>query len=66
MALLRRAVAEYRRLVVGLAVVLLVDVAVYAFVVYPLSQRVANVAEREHAAGQALNDARNEHAHPRS
>jgi Tfp pilus assembly protein PilO len=60
--LVRRAVAEHRRLVVGLGIALAVNVLVYALVVYPLSDRVANVAQREQAAEQALAAARAEHA----
>lgn len=60
--LLRRAVAERRRLVAGLAAAFAANALVYAVVVYPLSQRVANVEQREQAAGQALAQARTEHA----
>ena len=60
--LVRRAVAEHRRLVIGLGVALAANLLVYALVVYPLSQRVANVAQREQAAEQSLATARAEHA----
>ncbi|MBI3048342.1 MAG: hypothetical protein HYY76_08510 [Acidobacteria bacterium] len=60
-ALVRRAVAEHRRLVFGLAAAVFVNALVYALVVYPLSERVANVTERERAAEQALAQARAEH-----
>ena len=60
--LVRRAVAEHRRLVIGLGVALAANLLVYALVVYPLSERVANVAQREQAAEQALAAARAEHA----
>jgi Tfp pilus assembly protein PilO len=60
--LVRRAVAERRRLVTGLGIALVVNLLVYALVVYPLSQRVANVEQRELAAEQALAAARVEHA----
>ena len=60
--LVRRAVAEHRRLVVGLGIALAVNVLVYGLAVYPLSERVANVAQREQAAEQALASARAEHA----
>lgn len=60
--LLRRAVAEHRRLVIALAVAFVVNVLVYALVVYPLAQRVANVEQRDQAAEQALALARTEHA----
>jgi Tfp pilus assembly protein PilO len=62
MALVRRAVADHPRLLTGLAVGFAANVLVYALLVYPLSQRVANVAERERAAEQALTAARREHA----
>jgi Tfp pilus assembly protein PilO len=60
--LLRRAVAEHRRLVVGLAVALVANILVYALVVYPLGQRVANIEQRNQAAAQSLAQARTEHA----
>jgi Tfp pilus assembly protein PilO len=60
--LLRRAAAEHRRLVVALAVAFAANVLVYALVVYPLSQRVSNVEQRDQAAEQALAQARTEHA----
>ena len=60
--LVRRAVAEHRRLVIGLGIALAVNLVAYALVVYPLSERVANVAQREQAAEQALTAARAEHA----
>jgi Tfp pilus assembly protein PilO len=60
--LVRRAVAEHRRLVMGLGIGLAVNLLAYALVVYPLSERVANVAQREQAAEEALAAARAEHA----
>jgi Tfp pilus assembly protein PilO len=62
LAVVRRAAAEHRRLVIGLAVALLINVALYLFVVAPLSARVANITERDRAAEQALTRARSEHA----
>ena len=62
MALVRRAAADYRRVLVPLLVVLAINVVVYAAAVYPLSQRVANVEQRERAAEQTLADARRAHA----
>ena len=59
--LLRRAIAERRRLVVGLAVACAANALVYALVVYPLSQRVANIEQRDLAAEQALAKALAEH-----
>jgi hypothetical protein len=60
--LLRRAAAEHRRLLVLLALVGAANVLIYALLVYPLSQRVANVEQRDQAAEQALALARTEHA----
>lgn len=54
MPLLRRIVAEHRRLVYPLVAALAVNVVVYAAYVYPLSQRVANVEQRDRAAEQEL------------
>jgi Tfp pilus assembly protein PilO len=62
MMLVRRTVAEHRRLVIGLGVMLVVNALVYALVVYPLAQRVANVAQRDQSAAQALADARKDQA----
>ncbi|OFW01032.1 MAG: hypothetical protein A3I61_12785 [Acidobacteria bacterium RIFCSPLOWO2_02_FULL_68_18] len=61
MALVRRAVTEHRRLVLGLAAAVALNGLMYALVVYPLSERVANVTERERAAEQALAQATAEH-----
>lgn len=61
-ALVRRVMTEHRRIVVPLLVALGVNVVAYAAIVYPLSRRVANVAERDQAAEQALAEARSEHA----
>jgi Tfp pilus assembly protein PilO len=60
--LLKRAASEYKRVLIPLAVALVVNVLIYAFVVYPLAQRVANVEERNQRAAQALAGARAEHA----
>lgn len=62
MALARRVFGEHRRLILTLGIALVVNVLLYAFVVYPLSQRVANIAERDAAAERALATARKEHA----
>ena len=61
-ALVRRALAEHRRLGIGLGAAIVLNVLIYAFVVYPLSERVANVAQREQAAEQGLRQARSEHS----
>ena len=60
--LLRRIMAEQRRVLMPLALALLVNIALYALVVYPLSDRVANVEQRNQQAEQALAAARAEHA----
>jgi Tfp pilus assembly protein PilO len=60
-ALVRRAIAEHRRLVMGLGAAIVLNALVYALVVYPLSDRVANVAERERAAELALAQAKADH-----
>jgi Tfp pilus assembly protein PilO len=59
--LARRILREHRRVVVPLAVALLVNVAAYAFIVYPLSQRVANIEQRDEAAARELAAAQQEH-----
>lgn len=60
--LMRRAVAEHRRVVLPLVAVFVLNVVVYAVGVYPLAQRVANIAQRDRAAEQELAQARREHA----
>jgi len=59
--LLRRAVAEHRRIVITLAVAFVANVLVYALIVYPLAERVANIEQRNQAAALALTQARTEH-----
>jgi Tfp pilus assembly protein PilO len=56
-----RALSEHRRLVYPLILLLALDVVVFAVVVYPLSQQVANVEERNQAAERELVGARAEH-----
>lgn len=51
--LLRRIVAEKRGLIIPLTVVLLINIAVYALVVYPLGVKSASAADRAASAGQA-------------
>ena len=62
MALVWRVATEYRRLWLSLSLTLLANVGVYALVVHPLSEQVANIALRDRAAEQALAAARQEHA----
>jgi Tfp pilus assembly protein PilO len=59
--LLRRAIAEHRRVVLALTIALAANLLVYALVVYPLAERVANIEQRNQAAAQALALARTEH-----
>ena len=59
--LFRRIVREHRRLLVPLAVALVANVIAYAFIVYPLAQNVANIEDREQAAGRELASAQQEH-----
>ena len=61
-ALARRVLREHRRLVLSLTITLIANVIVYGFVVRPLSNRVANIAERDATADQSLAAARAEHA----
>jgi Tfp pilus assembly protein PilO len=58
----RRIIAEHRRLVTPLVILLVINAIVYAVFVYPLSQRVANVEQRNDAAGRALTAAQAEFA----
>jgi len=59
--LARRVIAENRKPLIWLGAGLVVNVLVYAFGVYPLSQRVANVTERNQTAARELAAARLEH-----
>ena len=61
-ALLRRVLAEHRRLAIGLAIALVANLLVYGLVVYPLAQRVANVEQRDLDAERSLAAARLDHA----
>jgi Tfp pilus assembly protein PilO len=61
-ALVRRAASEHRRLLIALVVAVVVNVILYVAVVSPLADRVANVAESERTAEQALTQARTQHA----
>ena len=60
-ALARRVFAENRKPIIWLAAGLVLNVVVYAFGVYPLAQRVANVSQRNDTAARALAAARQEH-----
>jgi Tfp pilus assembly protein PilO len=58
----RRVLREHRRLVLPLTIALVVNALAYAFIVRPLADRVANIAQRDAAADQSLAAARKEHA----
>ena len=57
-ALARRVFDENRKPITWLVAGLVINVLVYAFGVYPLSQRVANVSQRNDTAARALAAAR--------
>jgi Tfp pilus assembly protein PilO len=59
--LVRRVVAEHRRVILPLVALFVANVVVYAAGVYPLAQRVANIEERDRAAEQARAQAQREH-----
>jgi Tfp pilus assembly protein PilO len=60
--LFRRILREHRRVILPASIGAIVNVAVYAVVVYPLAQRVANIEERNQAAERLLSAARVDHA----
>jgi Tfp pilus assembly protein PilO len=60
--LVRRIVREHRRIVLPLAIALGVNLIVYGAVVYPLSQRVANIEQRDRTAEEELKAAQRDHA----
>jgi Tfp pilus assembly protein PilO len=59
--LVARIVREHQRVLTVLGVGLVLNVLTYAFGVYPLSQRVANVEQRNASALQTLDAARKDH-----
>ena len=59
--LVARIVREHRRILTILGVGLLLNVLAYGFGVYPLSQRVANVEQRNSSALRTLDAARKDH-----
>lgn len=61
MPLVRRVATEHRKVVIGLAVALVVNILAYVFVVLPLSRQVADVAGRDERAARALLNAKTEH-----
>ena len=62
MPLVRRVLHEHRRAMLPLVVALVLNVLAYAFIVYPLSRQVSDVAGRDERAARELADARTEHA----
>jgi Tfp pilus assembly protein PilO len=62
----RRALTEKRGLILPIAIALLVNVALYAIVVYPLSKKVAGGEQEADAAAAALNAAKRDHAAARA
>jgi Tfp pilus assembly protein PilO len=63
--LLRRIVREHARIVVPLAIALGVNVVLYAAVVYPMSQRVANIEQRDRTAEEQLQAAQRDYQQAR-
>jgi Tfp pilus assembly protein PilO len=63
---LKRVLSEKRRLIWPLAIVLLANIAVYALVVYPLSQKVAMGEQEADAASGSLASAKSDYAHARA
>ena len=61
-ALARRVIAENRKVLIALGGGLVLNVLIYAFGVYPLSDRVANVTERNETAARELTAARLENS----
>ena len=66
MTTFRRIMAEKRRLIWPLALVLLANAAVFALVVYPLSQKVALGQQEADAATLALSNARRDYGNARA
>jgi hypothetical protein len=62
----RRILHEKQRLIWPLALVLIANAAVFAIVVYPLSQKVASGQQEADAATVALNTARRDYANARA
>jgi Tfp pilus assembly protein PilO len=59
--LVRRIITEHRRIVIGLAVALAINIVAYVFLVMPLQRQVADVAGRDERATRALMGARSDH-----
>jgi hypothetical protein len=61
MTLLKRVFAEHRVAAVALAILLVANAAVYAFIVYPLEARSTGAAERQSLSITALHQAERDH-----
>jgi Tfp pilus assembly protein PilO len=61
-SLTSRILHEHRRAIAALAILLGVNAVVYALLVYPLAERVANIQQRDAAAERALTAAQADHA----
>lgn len=62
----RRVFAEKRRLILPIAIALLVNIGLYALVVYPLAKKVAGGEAEAEAAAMALNAGRRDYAAARA
>ena len=60
--LFQRIVREHRRVIIPLAIALGVNIVLYAAVVYPLAQRVANIQQRDRTAEEQLHAAQRDFA----
>ena len=58
----RRVIREHRRIVLPLAIAIAVNMIVYGAVVYPLSQRVANIEQRDRTAEEELLSGQRDHS----
>jgi Tfp pilus assembly protein PilO len=61
-SIVRRVAFEYRRALIVIGVLLVANILIFAGYVYPLSQRVANIEQRDRTAEQSLRAARAEQA----
>jgi hypothetical protein len=57
----RRVLAEKRRLILPIVIALVVNIALFAIVVYPLSKKVAGGEQQSKAATSALNAAKRDY-----
>lgn len=66
LVLVRRVLAERRRFAISLGLLLVANVVVYGVAVYPLSQRVANIEQRDRTAERSLRAAKADYAGARN